>query len=285
MRRIVFIAGIILWMAPQAARAQFQTNKPTYGDVYCSGMITNEPVPADTFLVTGEGAEYQLTFQEGNYVYLNRGAGTGVKAGDEFQIVRAVTNIQGNEWIRGQDWKLKKLGTVWEDEGRVRVVKAQPKISIAVVENSCGYMQRGDLALGFAERPVPALKSEEHFDRFAEESHHATGSVILAKGFQMTLGTNDIGYVTLGSAAGVKTGDYMRFFRYAGKTEERAYHPWRYAFRMEGYGHAPMGYTWSSVPREVLGEGIVLRATPKTATVMITYSLREIYAGDYAELE
>jgi hypothetical protein len=64
-----------------------------------------------------------------------------------------------------------------------------------------------------------------------------------------------------------------------------AYQPWRYAFRMEGFGHAPLGYRWSSVPCEVRGEGMVLRATPSTATVLITYALREIFAGDYAELE
>jgi hypothetical protein len=270
---------------PQAVRAQYQKNKPSYGDVYCSGMITNEGVPADTFLVTGEEAEYQITFQNGNYVYLNRGADAGVKEGDEFQIVRPVKNTQGNEWIRAQDWKTRELGTVWEDEGLVRVVKAEQKASVAKVENACAYMQRGDLALAFAKRPAPPLRSEEKFDRFAEESHHAMGELIVAKGFQMTLGTNDIGYVTMGSVAGVKTGDYVRLFRYPGKTAEVVHQPWRYAFRAEGFGHAPIGYIWSDVPREVLGEAIVLRATPKTATVLITYALREIYAGDYAELE
>ena len=126
-------------------------------------------------------------------MYLSRGAGTGVKAGDEFQIFRAVKNLQGNEWIQAQDWKMGRLGTVWEDEGRVRVVKTEQKASVAAVINACAYMQRGDLALSFAERPMPLLKSEVQFDRSATASHRTMGILIVAKGFQMTLGTNDIG--------------------------------------------------------------------------------------------
>ena len=39
------------------------------------------------------------------------------------------------------------------------------------------------------------------------------------------------------------------------------------------------------LPREVLGEGIVLSVTRNAATVLITYSMEEMYAGDYAEIE
>jgi len=44
-------------------------------------------------------------------------------------------------------------------------------------------------------------------------------------------------------------------------------------------------YSWEGLPREILGEGIVLRVSGNTATVMITAVRREIYAGDYVELE
>ena len=39
------------------------------------------------------------------------------------------------------------------------------------------------------------------------------------------------------------------------------------------------------VPREVLGEGVVLRTAPNSSTVLITFSEREIFAGDYVEME
>jgi hypothetical protein len=34
-----------------------------------------------------------------------------------------------------------------------------------------------------------------------------------------------------------------------------------------------------------LGEGIVLRVGPNASTVLVTDSLREIFIGDYVELE
>jgi hypothetical protein len=39
------------------------------------------------------------------------------------------------------------------------------------------------------------------------------------------------------------------------------------------------------LPREVLGEGIVLSVTRNAATVLITYSSTDMYAGDYVEIE
>ena len=62
----------------------------TQDDIYCSGTITSESVPHDTFLITGEESNYKITFQEGDYVYINKGSGQGVKVGDEFSVIRAV---------------------------------------------------------------------------------------------------------------------------------------------------------------------------------------------------
>jgi len=47
----------------------------------------------------------------------------------------------------------------------------------------------------------------------------------------------------------------------------------------------PLSYKWDNVPREVLGEGIVTRTTPNSSTVLVPYTLRECYTGDYVEVE
>jgi hypothetical protein len=39
------------------------------------------------------------------------------------------------------------------------------------------------------------------------------------------------------------------------------------------------------LPREIVGEGVVINEGPNGSTVLITYSTLEIYAGDYVELE
>ena len=102
-------------------------------------------------------------------------------------------------------------------------------------------------------------------------------------------------YVNLGADEGVKVGDYFRIFRYQGTEHETAYQTRRFAFdadgsiaaygRNYGYGSVPLKYKWDNVPREVLGEGVVVRVGTNSATVQVTFSLREIFAGDYVEIE
>ncbi|MFZ1032475.1 MAG: hypothetical protein WAN72_10830 [Candidatus Acidiferrales bacterium] len=294
MRGKIVLAGLILSLSGIATLAQTAPGAPTQADLYCTGTITNESIPRDSYVITGEGSNYKITFDEGDYVYLNKGASQGVKVGDEFSVVRPVEDPTEIDWSKWQTQIIRKLGTWWEDEGRVRVVVAQPNTSVAQVENSCNYVQRGDVILPFKERPAPPLKSEANFDRFALFSGKATAMVMIGKAFQVELGTNDIFFVNLGSEQGVRVGDYFRIFRYTGTQHETAYQTKNYAFdadkeskvgRVYGFGSVPSKYTWDNTPREVVGEGIVLRTGSNSATVLTTFSLREFYVGDYVELE
>jgi hypothetical protein len=52
-----------------------------------------------------------------------------------------------------------------------------------------------------------------------------------------------------------------------------------------GFGSNPKHYAWNDLPRELLGEGIVLNASPNSTTVLVTASKTEIFSGDYVELE
>ena len=54
--------------------------------------------------------------------------------------------------------------------------------------------------------------------------------VMIGKAFQVSFGTNDVFYVNLGSAQGVKVGDYFRIFRYTGTQHETAYQTRDFAF-------------------------------------------------------
>jgi hypothetical protein len=247
-------------------------------------------------VITGEQSSTRITFDEGDYVYVNKGSNQGVKVGDVFSAVRAVKDPFGIEWTKWEFAILKKMGTVWEDEGRVKVIIVRPDTSIGQVEHSCDYVQRGDILLPFTERPAPPLKSEAGFDRFAPANGKPLAMVITGKKFQQQVGNNDIIYVNLGNSQGVKIGDYFRIFRYQGTQHETAYQTPRYAFDQEdgmavpdvgiyGFGSVPKKWTWSNVPREDVGEGIVLRTGPNSATVLITFCLRPVYPGDYVEIE
>jgi hypothetical protein len=275
---------ITIFFVPRAAGQDIERH-PTPGQIYCSGLLTSERVPREVLLITGEDANVRIVFDQGDYVYISRGARQGVHAGDEFSVIRAIKDPMAVNWYHHQDQEIASLGSVWEDEGRLRVVKTLTDISIAQVTESCDYMQRGDIVVPFAERPSPLIKPATHFDRFAPPSGGPEGKVLMAKSYQMTLGTNDIAYINLGSGQGIHPGDYLRFVHYQGRDSTVAYETSRMAFSVEGFGSAPGNYTWRNIPREVLGEGVVLRTGPDSASVLITFSLREIYVGDYAEIE
>lgn len=292
MRGKIVLAGLVLALSGTGAMAgSSQVATTTQDDIYCSGVITSAAVPQDTYIITGEGSDYKVTFQEGSYVYINKGAKQGVKVGDVYSVIRTVKDPIEIEWSKWTYSILHRLGTKWEDEGRVRVVVVHGNTSIGQVEDSCDYMQRGDILLPFEARPAPPRKPAATFDRFAPPSGKAMAMVVAGKGIQVQFGTNDILYVNLGSAQGVKVGDYFRIFRYTGTQHETAYQTPRFAFDangdlgLVGFGSVPKKYDWSNVPREVVGEGVVVRTGTNASTVLVTFSVDEIYVGNYVELE
>jgi hypothetical protein len=266
--------------APPAAAGQ-----PDASSVYCSGFVSDPKVPDDTRLISGEQSNYKLSFARGDYVYISRGQDKGVKIGDRFTIVRVETDA-ANEWFKGQYKILKAMGTLYRDTGQVRVVNVQPKVSIAEVTLSCGtYMQRGDIARPFEERPAPPLKDAAGFDHFAPVSGKPVGTVVSSLEYWQTLGKGNTMYVNIGAAKGVKVGDYLRVFRYQGTMDTKADVVGGYQYRIYGYGSTPTRYEWKDLPREVLGEGIVLNVSRNSASVLVTFSTAEMYAGDFVEIE
>lgn len=292
MRGKIVLASLVLSLSGGVSSAQDKSAVPSSGDLYCAGTVTSESVPRDAYVITGEESTHRITFRDGDSVFVNKGSGQGVKAGDEFSVIRPIKDSDPVEWTKWQSGILRKMGTMWEDEGRLKVVIARPDVSIAQVEHACDFVQRGDIVVPFTERPAPPLRSGEKFDRFAPANGKALAMVITGKKYQAQLGNNDIIYVNLGNAQGVKIGDYFRIFRYQGTQHETAYQTPRYAFDVEGdwgpvlgFGRVPTKHNWNNVPREDVGEGVVLRTGPNSSTVLIMFSLREIYAGDYVELE
>lgn len=291
MRRKIALAALVVGLCGVAASAQ-DRSQPYPKNVYCSDIVTSEAVPRDTYVISGEQSEYRVVFNDNDNVFISKGTSQGVKVGDEFSVVRPVEDPVKYEWTKWQDAILHKMGTMWEDEGRLRVTDARANVSVAQIERGCGYIQRGDVALPFVQRPEPPLRPVANFDKFAPLSGKPLAMVITGQQFNPQIGRNEFIYVNLGNAQGVKVGDYFRVFRYTGTQYEAAYQTRRFAFDVDGdfgptYGYGAAGKKWNAnnTPREVLGEGVVLRTGPNSSTVLITFSTREIYAGDYVELE
>ena len=265
--------------------AQESPKGPRTSDIYCSGIVTGEPVPYDTYLISGEEAALKLTFAEGNLVYINKGASQGVKVDDEFMVMRPVKDTLEVPWYKPQVSMARAMGTAYADLGRLRVVHVQENVSVAEVVFSCASMQRGDIVQPFAERPVPSFKAAAKFDRFAPLSGKPVGMVVSAKGFSQMAGDGSVVYTNLGSTQGVKVGDYIRIYRYQASSHETAFTEPDSSYKMFGFGKTPAVYRGENLPREVLGEGIVLRVPPTASTLLITVGRRTIYSGDHAEIE
>jgi len=261
------------------------TGKPVdYSHVYCSGFVSDPKVPDDIRVISGEQSNYKIAWDEGEYIYINRGADKDVKVGDRFAIVRP-DHDQANEWFYGQKKLERAMGTVYKDAAQVRVVSVHAKVAIAKVEFSCGYVLRGDIARPQEERPAPVLKEVGAFDHFAAVSGKPVGTIVTSRDYPQLLGRGDTMFVNVGAEKGVKVGDYLRVFRYQGTRTELTSEVRGYQYKMEGYGSALAHYEPQDLPREVLGEGIVLNVTRNAATVLITYNNLPLYTGDFVEIE
>jgi hypothetical protein len=292
MRLKSILAGLVLGLSAAAASAQTAHTNSFPNDVYCAGIVTSEPVSRDTYIITGEQSEYRSTFDQGDFVYVNKGSNQGAKIGDVFSVIRPSTQTLHMDWSKWQSSILGKMGTVWDDEARVKVVAVRPDVSIARVDHACGLVQRGDIVLPFTERPTPPLKPETNFDQFALPTGKALAMVVTGKQFRVVAGKNDIVYVNLGAKQGVNVGDYFRIFRYTDDQNETAFQNARFAFSSEGawgptvgLGSSPSKWDWKNTPRQNIGEGVVMRTGPDSSVVLITFTLREVFAGYYVELE
>jgi hypothetical protein len=283
---ITVLLGAAVCATQSAAQAPATSAQADYTAVNCANFMSDQKVPEDMRLISGEQSNYKITFAQGDYVYLNRGQDKGVRVGDRFQVVREQKDPVDVPWFKWQVKLLKAMGTAYFDAGQVRVVNVLPKTSIAQVSFSCaGFMQRGDIVRPYAERPAPPLRDSAGFDHFAPVSGKPVAMLVTGTDYAQTLGTGSAAFVNLGAGQGVKVGDYFRIFRYQGSMAETAPQTKGYQYELYGYGSNKDHYTWKDLPREILGEGVVLNVSKNSSTILITYSTIEIYSGDYIEIE
>jgi hypothetical protein len=280
----VFLGGAVssAQNAPQAAPAVPQVD---FSTVNCSGFVSQQRVPEELWIVSGEQSNYKITFANNDYVYISRGQDKGVRVGDRFSVVRPDWDSTDVPWFKWQTKLLKAMGQLYRDAGQIQVVNVQPKVSVAQVIFSCGYMQRGDILLPYQERPAPPIKDPAAFDHFAPPTGKPVAMVVAGKDYGQVFGKLSAVYVNLGANQGVKVGDYFRIFRYQGSLAEIVPQNKGYQYSMYGFGSSPARYEWNDLPREVIGEGVVINVNRNSSTMVITVSSIEVYAGDYVEIE
>src|SRR5271155_4731727 len=268
-----------------SAQTAVTTSQASFSTVYCSGFVSDQRVPDATRLVSGEQSNVKIMFGRGDNVIINRGQDKGVRVGDRYSVVRAEVDPAEVNWFKWQAKLLKAMGTHYVDAGQLRIVNVQAKTAVAEVTLSCDYMQRGDIVLPFQDRPDPTFKDPGPFDHFAPISGKPVAMVVQSRDYQQSAGQGNTVYVNLGTNKGVKVGDYFRIFRYQGTLAELSPQTKGFQDRLYGFGSSPGRYNWNDLPREVLGEGLVINVSRNSSTVFVTYSSTDIYTGDYVEVE
>lgn len=287
MRRRIGHLIVILGLTSGLAYAQHAASTtPTENDMYCSGVVTTDKVPTDTYVISGVESDQRIIFEDRNLVFINKGAKQGVKVGDQFYVVRPESDLQmATQWVKWQKSINAAMGTTWADLARLQVASVQENTSTAEVIKGCDYVERGDIVLPFAPRPAPPYKTDTKLDIFAPSSGKAKAMIAAKLRFGVQAGQGDVVYVNLGAKQGVQVGSYFRVFRYQDNHHSNVYEVPKSDYMTFGLGSAPKPYGWSDLPRDVLGEGIVLRVGPNASTVLLTSTVRDVYVGDYVELE
>jgi len=269
---------------------------PTYADVYCAGFINRQTLPDANFVAGGLETPTDTKFVRGDIIYLE---GSGYTLGAEYEIIRALRDIDEYEMFPGQRKLLKSTGQPYEEVGRVRIIDTRSKAAIAHIEYACDPINPGDTAIPFAEKTMVAFHPPLRFDRFLPTGSKVSGRIVMGRDFDSELGTGQKVYMNVGANQGVKVGDYFRAVRSyeadlkdpvdslsfkAAISEDTQMKQPSFDPQMFTKSNGPVIHV-RDLPRRAVGEIVVIGTTPTTATGMIVFAMEDVHAGDGVELD
>lgn len=269
---------------------------PTYADLYCSGFISKQTLPDANYIAGGLQTPSTTKFTRGDMVYLS---GTGYTAGAEYQIIRALRDVNEYEVYPGAKKLLHETGQPYEDVGRLKIIDTRSHTAVARIEYACDGINPGDTAIPFAEKLSIASHAPTHFDRFLPASNKLSGRIVMSKDFDTVLGTGHKVYMNVGANQGVKVGDYFRAVRSydadlndpvdslsfkAAIAEDTQKKTPSVDPRMFTKSNGPVIHV-RDLPRRGVGEIVIIGVTPTTSTGMVVFTLEDVHAGDNVELD
>lgn len=269
---------------------------PTMADLYCGGFVSKDLVPNANFVAGGLESPNTTKFARNDLVFL---AGSGYQTGQQYEIVRELQDPNRYELFAGQHSMLKAMGQPYSELGRVRIVDTRSKMAVGHIEFSCEPMVPGDFVIPYVEKPTVAFHPPQRFDRFMPSNGKASGRIVLAKDFDLLLGTGAKIYMNVGANQGIKVGDYLRAVRSyeadlrdpvdslsfkATTTEDTQKAPPSIEGHMFTKTKGPT-IRVADMPRRAMGEIVVINVTPTTATGMLVFALEDVHVGDQVELD
>jgi hypothetical protein len=251
MRRLVFTALIVIG-ASTAAFAQ--ADRPLSAlaiKVACAPPPTLDPPPADALRIIGSQDPIPRGLY-GNRDLLVIGGGTskGVQLGQQFFIRRPIVGY-GSKTARGT------LTLGW-----LRVVAVNDTTAIALVNQACAGILRGDYLETFVE---PVVSAEMERDETPGQPDFTTlGHIVIGNEDRGIVGAGDFVLIDWGQAQGLTPGSRFAIYRDPGAS---------------GSMYRPAGN--AALPLASVGEGVVISTSNKMALTRITRARDPISKGDY----
>jgi hypothetical protein len=203
--------------------------------------------------------------RESIYLY-SRSSRGDLAGGEEFSLVRPAKEIFRTSRYSGEHWSIHTLGKPYEDVGRGKVAHITPEGAVAEVSFACGPIYPGDIAVPYRPRTIPEYVPAE-LERFALPNGKSLGAITAARNNSASLEAGDIVYLNLGEKDGAKAGQRYRVFYYLQPTT-----------RFTLFAYPP-------IPRETVGEVVVLSTQEKSSAAIIVNCRRDISVGYGVELE
>ncbi len=171
-------------------------------DLNCSFYMHEEgKFLPDIRIVGAERMQEKSIFEDGDLIYLNRGAADGLDIGQLFLTV-------------GLRAKVAKIGTVMERHGRARIVRIDgDHAASARVEKGCGTILVGDFLIPFEEEAGEIGKDLGYGDMDPNASKR--GSVIYIENDFHISGSGQWALIDMGRQHCVQIGDQLNVFHQA----------------------------------------------------------------------
>jgi len=171
-------------------------------DLNCSFYMHEEgKLLPDTQVIGAERMNEKSLFEDGDLIYINKGAADGLEIGQLFLTV-------------GLRAKVAKIGTVMERHGRARIVRLDgDRRASARVEKGCGRIIVGDFLLPFEEESGEIGKDLGYGDMDPNASKR--GRVIYIENDFHISGSGQWALIDMGRQHCVQIGDQLNIFHQA----------------------------------------------------------------------
>jgi hypothetical protein len=221
-------------------------------DVYCSGYLGDPDERPAGRIVAAEKEKNQTLFMTGDVMYLDIGSADGVQAGMEFTIARPERLV--NRWGSVRD----VVGRIYLTPGRLRVICAQERSSIAEIVYACSDVELGDVVTPFEPIPVPLVRRTQPLTACDTPNGKPIGHIVHTRDAVTPVGTDTVVFLDLGESDGLNPGDFLTVYR----PSERA-----------------------AGVRTVLGEAAILTTRGRSSVAIVTSMVDFIGVGDAVEVK